>query len=40
MLMKIGGWKKYGGNKNGMLRRQIYGPQRTYIRDELMPSDG
>ena len=32
MLMKIGGWEKYGGNKNGLLRRPPYGPQRCYVR--------
>jgi len=32
MLMKIGGWEKYTGNKNGSIRRQPYGPQRCYIR--------
>ena len=32
MLMKIGGWEKYTGNKNGSIRRPPYGPQRCYIR--------
>ena len=32
MLMKIGGWKKYSGNMNGLLRRPPYGPQRCYVR--------
>ena len=32
MLMKIGGWEKYSGNKNGLLRRPPYGPQRCYVR--------
>ena len=32
MLMKIGGWEKYSGNKTGVLRRGIYGPQRCYVR--------
>lgn len=32
MLMKIGGWEKYSGNTNGLLRRPPYGPQRCYVR--------
>ena len=32
MLMKIGGWEKFTGNKNGSIRRPPYGPQRCYIR--------
>ena len=32
MLMKIGGWEKYTGNKNGLIRRPPYGPQRCYVR--------
>ncbi len=32
MLMKIGGWEKYRGNKNGALRRGFYGPQRCFVR--------
>ena len=32
MLMKIGGWEKYSGNMNGLLRRPPYGPQRCYVR--------
>ena len=32
MLMKIGGWEKYKGNKTGVLRRSAYGPQRCYVR--------
>ena len=32
MLMKIGGWEKYSGNKNSLLRRPPYGPQRCYQR--------
>ena len=32
MLMKIGGWEKYSGNRNGLLRRPPYGPQRCYVR--------
>ena len=34
MLMKIGGWEKYTGNKTGVLRRGIYGPQRCFVRKE------
>ena len=32
MLMKIGGWEKYSGNKQGIMRRGFYGPQRCYVR--------
>ncbi len=32
MLMKIGGWEKYSGNKQSMLRRAPYGPQRCFVR--------
>ena len=32
MLMRIGGWEKYKGNKNGLIRRPPYGPQRCYQR--------
>ena len=32
MLMKIGGWEKYSGNKNSLLRRPPCGPQRCYQR--------
>lgn len=32
MLMKIGGWEKYSGNKNSLMRRPPYGPQRCYVR--------
>ena len=34
MLMKIGGWEKYSGNKTGVIRRPPYGPQRCYVRVE------
>ncbi|MBC2399673.1 virulence-associated E family protein [Clostridium tetanomorphum] len=34
ILVKIGGWKRYMGNKFGKMRIPIYGPQLTYIRDE------
>jgi len=34
MLMKIGGWEKYKGNKNGSIRRGQYGPQRCFVRME------
>ena len=34
MLMKIGGWEKYKGNKGGCIRRHPYGPQRCYVRTE------
>ena len=32
MLMKIGGWEKYSGNKTGVIRRPPYGPQRCYVK--------
>jgi len=32
MLMKIGGWEKYKGNKNASLRRSFYGIQRSFVR--------
>ena len=31
MLMKIGGWEKYDGNKTGAMRRSLYGPQRCFV---------
>lgn len=34
ILVKIGAWKRYGGNKSGKMRIPIYGPQLTYIRDD------
>lgn len=34
ILVKIGGWKRYGGNKSGKMRIPIYGPQLTYVRNE------
>jgi hypothetical protein len=39
MLMKIGGWEKYSGNRNGSMRRPPYGPQRCYIRTGSGPVD-
>ena len=39
MLMKIGGWEKYSGNKNASLKRGFYGTQRCFVRSERMPSD-
>ena len=32
MLMKIGGWEKYSGNKSGVSRRSFYGAQRCFVR--------
>ncbi|MDL2317939.1 virulence-associated E family protein [Eubacteriales bacterium OttesenSCG-928-A19] len=32
MLMKIGGWEKYGGNKDSVIRRGFYGAQRCFVR--------
>lgn len=38
MLMKIGGWEKYSGNKTGVQRRGLYGPQRCFVRkDSVKP---
>lgn len=34
MLMKIGGWVKYSGNKNASMRRGFYGVQRCFVREE------
>ena len=34
MLMKIGGWVRYEGNKNGAMRKSLYGPQRCFVRKE------
>lgn len=33
ILVKIGGWKRYNGNKSGKMRMPIYGPQLTYVRE-------
>lgn len=33
MIMKIGGWAKYGGNKSSTMRRVPYGPQRVFVRE-------
>ena len=32
MLLKIGGWEKYSGNKNASLKRGFYGTQRCFVR--------
>jgi hypothetical protein len=39
MIMKIGGWVKYGGNKSASLRRNPYGVQRCFIREQNAPGD-
>ena len=39
MLMKIGGWEKYGGNKNASLKRGFYGTQRCFVRTVKTPAD-
>ncbi|MDF2672438.1 MAG: hypothetical protein K0R09_703 [Clostridiales bacterium] len=39
ILVKIGGWKRYAGNKSGKMRIPIYGPQLTYVRDENFKSN-
>ena len=36
MLLKIGGWEKYSGNKTGVQRRGVYGPQRCFVRKTSM----
>lgn len=32
MLMRIGGWEKYKGNKSASLKRDFYGAQRCFVR--------
>ena len=32
MLMKIGGWEKYGGNRSASMKRAFYGIQRCFVR--------
>ncbi len=32
MLLRIGGWVKYDGNRTGVMRRPPYGPQRCWQR--------
>lgn len=39
MLMKIGGWEKYSGNKNASLKRGFYGTQRCFVRTVKVPAD-
>lgn len=39
MLMKIGGWEKYSGNKNASLKRGFYGTQRCFVRTVKAPAD-
>lgn len=39
MLMKIGGWEKYSGNKNASLKRGFYGTQRCFVRTQKAPAD-
>lgn len=34
ILVKIGGWKRYDGNKSGKMKHPIYGVQVTYVRDQ------
>ena len=38
MLLKIGGWEKYSGNKNALLKRGFYGTQRCFVRTGEMPA--
>jgi hypothetical protein len=33
LMMRIGGWKKYDGNKQGTFKFPIYGMQRGYVRE-------
>lgn len=40
MIMKIGGWEKYSGNKNCAVRRSIYGVQRCFVRSEKTADGG
>ena len=37
MLMKIGGWEKYSGNRNASLKRAPYGTQRCFVRVNALP---
>ncbi|RMD03219.1 hypothetical protein D9O40_03500 [Clostridium autoethanogenum] len=39
ILVKIGGWKRYVGNKSGKMRLSIYGPQLTYVREKNSEGD-
>ena len=32
MLMKIGGWEKYSGNRSASMKRAFYGIQRCFVR--------
>lgn len=34
ILSKIGGWKKLSANKTGKARYPLYGPQKTFVREE------
>ena len=34
ILNKIGGWKKFDGNKTGKKNVPLYGPQRVFVRCE------
>jgi len=34
ILTRIGGWKKLTANKSGKVRYPLYGPQKTFLRDE------
>lgn len=34
ILMRIGGWKRYDGNKRGNIKFPIYDSQRAFVRDE------
>lgn len=39
ILVKIGGWKRYSGNKTGKVRIPIYGTQLTYVKDGTCKAD-
>lgn len=34
ILVKLGGWKRYDGNKSGKMKHPIYGVQITYVRED------
>lgn len=39
ILMKIGGWKRYDGNKRGNLRFPLYDSQRAFVREDSGEND-
>jgi predicted P-loop ATPase len=39
ILMRIGGWKRYEGNKRGYMRFPIYNAQRAFVREDYEGTD-